>query len=127
MESKSANEKSTDQPAGPVSSTTTTSNAGSSSSTPMISEELKAYSNLRNFTFNDLKLATRNFRPESLLGEGGFGCVFKGWIDEQSLTASKPGTGMVIAVKRLNQDGWQGHQEWLVSSKSYIAYSNLFF
>jgi serine/threonine protein kinase len=48
-----------------------------------------------------------------VLGEGGFGCVFKGWIDEKSLTASRPGTGLVIAVKKLNQDGWQGHQEWL--------------
>ncbi|KAJ0089094.1 hypothetical protein Patl1_31864 [Pistacia atlantica] len=51
--------------------------------------------------------------PEDVLGEGGFGSVFKGWVDEHSLTATKPGTGMVIAVKRLNQDGYQGHKEWL--------------
>ena len=120
MESKSANEKSTDQPAGPVSSTTTTSNAGSSSSTPMISEELKAYSNLRNFTFNDLKLATRNFRPESLLGEGGFGCVFKGWIEENGTAPVKPGTGLTVAVKTLNPDGLQGHKEWLVREQSLL-------
>ncbi|CAH2072714.1 unnamed protein product [Thlaspi arvense] len=108
MESKSANEKSIDQPVGPVSSTTTTSNAESSSSTPMISEELKLYSNLRKFTFNDLKLATRNFRPESLLGEGGFGCVFKGWIEENGTAPVKPGTGLTVAVKTLNPDGLQG-------------------
>ncbi|KAF3432846.1 hypothetical protein FNV43_RR23948 [Rhamnella rubrinervis] len=30
-----------------------------------------------------------------------------------SLTAAKPGTGMVIAVKRLNQEGFQGNKEWL--------------
>ncbi|KAL7173397.1 hypothetical protein ACSBR2_032791 [Camellia fascicularis] len=58
-------------------------------------------------------MSTRNFRPDSVLGEGGFGSVFKGWIDENSLTASKPGTGTVIAVKRLNQEGFQGHKEWL--------------
>ncbi|GMP89362.1 hypothetical protein CsSME_00040981 [Camellia sinensis var. sinensis] len=58
-------------------------------------------------------MSTRNFRPDSVLGEGGFGSVFKGWIDENSLTASKPGTGTVIAVKRLNQEGLQGHKEWL--------------
>lgn len=117
MESKSANEKSNDhQPVGPVSSTTTTSNAESSSSTPMISEELKLYSNLRKFTFNDLKLATRNFRPESLLGEGGFGCVFKGWIEENGTAPVKPGTGLTVAVKTLNPDGLQGHKEWLVSN-----------
>ncbi|CAI9282336.1 unnamed protein product [Lactuca saligna] len=42
------------------------------------------------FSFNVLKLATRNFRLDNVLGEGGSGSVFKGWIDEQS-------------VKRLNQ------------------------
>ncbi|GLT73665.1 hypothetical protein SLA2020_455060 [Shorea laevis] len=57
--------------------------------------------------------ATRNFRPDSVLGEGGFGCVFKGWIDEHSFAPARPGTGMVIAVKKLNQEGFQGHQEWL--------------
>ncbi|KAI4370599.1 hypothetical protein MLD38_018936 [Melastoma candidum] len=81
-------------------------------------EEILRSSNLKSFMFNDLKTATRNFRPDSVLGEGGFGCVFKGWIDEQTYTAAKPGTGLVIAVKRLNQDGLQGHKEWLTE----IAY-----
>ncbi|XP_047334913.1 probable serine/threonine-protein kinase PBL10 [Impatiens glandulifera] len=70
-------------------------------------------SNLKNFSFSDLKNSTRNFRPDSVLGEGGFGSVFKGWIDEHSLLASKPGTGIVIAVKKLNLEGLQGHKEWL--------------
>ncbi|XP_051130341.1 probable serine/threonine-protein kinase PBL10 isoform X2 [Andrographis paniculata] len=70
-------------------------------------------SNLKSFTFGELKAATRNFRPDSILGEGGFGSVFKGWIDEHTLAASRPGSSMVVAVKRLNQDGWQGHKEWL--------------
>jgi len=70
---------------------------------------------LKSFSYNDLRVATRNFRPDSVLGEGGFGSVFKGWIDENSLTATKPGIGMIVAVKRLNQDGFQGHREWLVS------------
>ncbi|KAI5013685.1 hypothetical protein ZWY2020_040571 [Hordeum vulgare] len=29
-------------------------------------------------TFTELKTATRNFRPDNELGEGGFGSVFKG-------------------------------------------------
>ncbi|KAI8527308.1 hypothetical protein RHMOL_Rhmol12G0065600 [Rhododendron molle] len=29
------------------------------------------------------------------------------------LTAVKPGSGMVIAVKRLKPEGFQGHKEWL--------------
>lgn len=34
------------------------------------------------FTFRELATATRNFRQECLLGEGGFGRVYKGKIDK---------------------------------------------
>lgn len=81
--------------------------------TPRTEGEILSSSNLKAFTFNELKNATRNFRPDSLLGEGGFGHVFKGWIDEQTFTASKPGSGMIIAVKKLKPEGFQGHKEWL--------------
>ncbi|GFY93248.1 protein kinase superfamily protein [Actinidia rufa] len=81
--------------------------------TPRSEGEILESSNLHNFPFNELKVATRNFRPDSVLGEGGFGSVFKGWIDENSLTAAKPGIGLVIAVKKHNQEGFQGHREWL--------------
>ncbi|CAL9228875.1 unnamed protein product [Arabidopsis halleri] len=80
---------------------------------PRTEGEILQNANLKNFSLSELKSATRNFRPDSVVGEGGFGCVFKGWIDEASLTPSKPGTGIVIAVKRLNQEGFQGHREWL--------------
>jgi len=50
-----------------------------------------------------------------MLGEGGFGCVYKGWVDEHTLAPARPGAGKLIAVKRLNQEGFQGHKEWLVS------------
>lgn len=116
-ENKSPNDASRDQPAVPlVSGSTTTSNAESSVSTPKIGDELKVASQLRKFAFHELKLATRNFRPESLLGEGGFGCVFKGWIEENGTAPVKPGTGLTVAVKTLNHDGLQGHKEWLVCS-----------
>ncbi|XP_061370210.1 receptor-like cytoplasmic kinase 176 isoform X2 [Gastrolobium bilobum] len=81
--------------------------------TPRSEGEILQSNNLKNFTFNELRTATRNFRPDSVVGEGGFGCVFKGWLDEQTLAPTKPGTGIVIAVKRLNQEGSQGHSEWL--------------
>lgn len=113
-ESKSANDTSRDQPVAAIISSTATSNGESNSSTSKLEEELKVASRLRKFTFNDLKLATRNFRPESLLGEGGFGCVFKGWIEENGTAPVKPGTGLTVAVKTLNHDGLQGHKEWLV-------------
>ncbi|CAO2817158.1 unnamed protein product [Amaranthus hypochondriacus] len=75
--------------------------------------EILQSSNLKRFSYNDLSAATRNFRPDSVLGEGGFGCVYKGWIDEQTYEPTKPPSGMVIAVKRLNHEGFQGHNEWL--------------
>jgi len=83
--------------------------------TPRTEGEILKSSNMKSFTFSELKTATRNFRPDSVVGEGGFGAVFKGWIDEHTLVPVRPGTGVVIAVKRLNQEGLQGHSEWLVS------------
>ncbi|PKU61836.1 probable serine/threonine-protein kinase PIX7 [Dendrobium catenatum] len=65
------------------------------------------------FTFQELKIATGNFRPDSILGEGGFGYVFKGWIEENSTTPAKPGTGITVAVKSLKPDALQGHREWV--------------
>lgn len=66
--------------------------------------------NLRIFTFLELKVATRNFRSDTVLGEGGFGKVFKGWLEER--TPSKIGSGTVIAVKKLNSESLQGFEEW---------------
>ena len=41
------------------------------------------------FTFCELAAATKNFRPESFLGEGGFGHVYKGQLES---------TGQVILL-----------------------------
>ncbi|CAK9137082.1 unnamed protein product [Ilex paraguariensis] len=126
-ENKSINDTSKDQPVAPVVSSSATSNTESNSSPSKLDEELKVASRLRKFTFNDLKFATRNFRPESLLGEGGFGCVFKGWIEENGTAPVKPGTGLTVAVKTLNHDGLQGHKEWLaeVSFLGDLIHPNL--
>lgn len=114
-ESKKVNHSCRDQSAPPAASgSTTSSNTGSISPSSIVGEELKLAAQLRRFTFNELKCATRNFRPESLLGEGGFGCVFKGWIEENGTAPMKPGTGLTVAVKTLNHDGLQGHKEWVV-------------
>ncbi|GFY89747.1 protein kinase superfamily protein [Actinidia rufa] len=66
--------------------------------------------NLRIFSFLELKNATRNFRSDTVLGEGGFGKVYKGWLDEK--VASKNGSGTVVAVKKLNSESMQGFEEW---------------
>lgn len=85
----------------------------STSSFPRSEGEILRCANVRSFTLTELMTSTRNFRPDSVLGEGGFGSVFKGWIDETTFAPARPGTGMVIAVKKLNQQGLQGHREWL--------------
>ena len=90
--------------------------------TPRTEGEILSSSNLKAFTFNDLKTATKNFRPDSLLGEGGFGHVYKGWIDEHTLAPSKPGSGLVVAVKKLKPEGFQGHKEWLVGSSLFYIF-----
>lgn len=66
--------------------------------------------NLRVFTLNDLKTATRNFHSQFLIGEGGFGYVYKGIIDEN---AGKPGASLVVAIKKLKIGSSQGHKEWV--------------
>ncbi|CAN6938706.1 unnamed protein product [Brassica oleracea] len=68
--------------------------------------------NLKMFTLTDLMTATKNFRPESMIGEGGFGQVFKGWVDEKTLSPSRAGVGIPIAVKKSNPDSAQGLHEW---------------
>ncbi|XP_010267693.1 PREDICTED: serine/threonine-protein kinase CDL1-like isoform X2 [Nelumbo nucifera] len=57
------------------------------------------------FTYNELAAATMNFKPESLLGEGGFGRVYKGRIES---------TNQDVAVKQLDRNGLQGNREFLV-------------
>ncbi|XP_008775587.2 serine/threonine-protein kinase PBS1-like [Phoenix dactylifera] len=57
------------------------------------------------FTFRELAAATKNFRPECFLGEGGFGRVYKGRLES---------TGQVVAIKQLDRNGLQGNREFLV-------------
>ncbi|KAI7983512.1 putative serine/threonine-protein kinase PBL25 [Camellia lanceoleosa] len=57
------------------------------------------------FTFRELATATKNFRQECLVGEGGFGRVYKGKLEK---------TNQVVAVKQLDRNGLQGNKEFLV-------------
>ncbi|KAJ6411887.1 hypothetical protein OIU84_005039 [Salix udensis] len=64
------------------------------------------------FTLEELKSCTRNFRPDTVLGEGGFGRVFRGWVDEKTYAPAKAGCGMAVAVKKSSPESSQGLQEW---------------
>jgi hypothetical protein len=69
-------------------------------------------SNLYVFTLAELSAVTRGFSSGNFLGEGGFGPVYKGFVDEKV----KPGLkAQSVAVKLLDLEGSQGHKEWLVS------------
>ncbi|PIN12748.1 Serine/threonine protein kinase [Handroanthus impetiginosus] len=50
--------------------------------------------NLRRFQFRELQIATHNFSSKNIIGKGGFGNVYKGYLQD----------GTVVAVKRL-KDG----------------------
>ncbi|KAM7485591.1 hypothetical protein LguiA_001600 [Lonicera macranthoides] len=82
---------------------------------------------LKIFTFAELKIATRNFRPDTFLGEGGFGRVFKGWVSEKTYAPSKFGVGMPIAVKKFSPEGFQGFKEWQVNKLSCYPCNELSF
>ncbi|XP_061986512.1 protein NSP-INTERACTING KINASE 3-like isoform X4 [Populus nigra] len=46
---------------------------------------------VRRYTFKELRTATDHFSSKNILGTGGFGIVYKGWLND----------GTVVAVKRL--------------------------
>lgn len=58
----------------------------------------------RFLAYEELKEATNNFEHSSILGEGGFGRVFKGVLSD----------GTQVAIKRLSSGGQQGDKEFLV-------------
>ncbi|KAJ3693939.1 hypothetical protein LUZ60_009419 [Juncus effusus] len=93
--------------------TSTGSGSGSKPNNPLSPEgRILESPNLRIFTFQELKSATRNFKPDTVLGEGGFGRVYKGWVDEKTMNPTRSGGGLVIAVKKLNPESLQGLEEW---------------
>ncbi|RWR94896.1 Protein kinase domain-containing protein [Cinnamomum micranthum f. kanehirae] len=74
-----------------------------------IAEEIKRIGDggnaVETFTFHELAAATKNFRTECLLGEGGFGRVYRGCLEQ---------TNQVVAVKQLDRNGLQGNREFVV-------------
>ncbi|XP_026401838.1 probable serine/threonine-protein kinase PBL15 isoform X2 [Papaver somniferum] len=84
----------------------------SSSSSTRVTEDLahNFSSGLHNFQLSELRAVTQNFSSNFLLGEGGFGTVHKGFVDENLRPRLK---AQPVAVKLLDIAGLQGHREWL--------------
>ncbi|KAK1291870.1 L-type lectin-domain containing receptor kinase IX.2 [Acorus calamus] len=56
------------------------------------------------FPYSKLVIATKNFKEDRWLGEGGFGVVYRGFLDD---------VGRDVAIKRLSDYGFQGLNEYL--------------
>ncbi|PPD81874.1 hypothetical protein GOBAR_DD21202 [Gossypium barbadense] len=69
------------------------------------------------FNFEELATATNNFNHAKMLGQGGFGPVYRGTLDD----------GKEIAVKRLSKASGQGLEEFMneVVVISKLQYRNL--
>ncbi|XP_023760120.1 L-type lectin-domain containing receptor kinase IX.1 [Lactuca sativa] len=85
---------------------------------PSINDDLERGAGPKRFSFKDLILATNNFSDDQKLGEGGFGCVYKGYLSRE---------GMVVAVKKISQGSRQGKKEYMTEVKiiSSLRHRNL--
>lgn len=81
-------------------------------------DDLERGAGPRRFSYTDLVVATNNFSSERKLGEGGFGAVYKGYINELDTT---------IAVKRISKGSRQGEKEYITEVKiiSRLRHRNL--
>ncbi|XP_057831906.1 L-type lectin-domain containing receptor kinase IX.1 [Cryptomeria japonica] len=72
----------------------------------------------RKFTFCELSAATKGFSEEEKLGEGGFGSVYRGVLQESR---------EVVAVKHISQASTQGKKEYVaeVSIITRLGHRNL--
>ncbi|KAL8197782.1 hypothetical protein R6Q57_024223, partial [Mikania cordata] len=76
-----------------------------------------ATNNVKQFSYNSLRSATRNFHPENKIGGGGFGVVYKGILRD----------GTPVAIKSLSAESKQGTVEFLteINMISRIRHPNL--
>ncbi|MFQ6620241.1 hypothetical protein Gotur_000388 [Gossypium turneri] len=69
-------------------------NEGKSTRTSLLPDELCCH-----FSLDEIKAATKNFHDDLVVGKGGFGKVYKGFMDEGE---------KIVAIKRLNPESNQG-------------------
>ncbi|KAD6453698.1 hypothetical protein E3N88_08404 [Mikania micrantha] len=83
-----------------------------------INDELEHGTGPKRFALRDLALATNNFSNDLKLGEGGFGCVYKGLLSREDT---------MVAVKKISQGSKQGKKEYMTEVKiiSSLRHRNL--
>jgi len=76
-----------------------------------------ATNNVRLFSYNSLRSATRDFHASNKIGGGGFGVVYRGVLRD----------GTCVAVKRLSAESKQGTKEFLteINMISKVHHPNL--
>ncbi|KAF8397481.1 hypothetical protein HHK36_016398 [Tetracentron sinense] len=65
---------------------------------------------LRVFAFSELRSATRGFSRVLMIGEGGFGCVYRGFVRVSD--DDGPDSEMEVAIKQLNRNGLQARSSF---------------
>ncbi|CAM8890155.1 unnamed protein product [Rhodiola kirilowii] len=83
-----------------------------------------SYINVDSFSYEEMRTATKQFRPDLIVGEGGFGIVYRGTLDEAVRAGSKT---VKVAIKELNPEGFQGDREWLaeINYLGQLSHPNL--
>ncbi|KAJ4970520.1 hypothetical protein NE237_003619 [Protea cynaroides] len=84
----------------------------------------KRANDLRIFSFSELRSATRGFSRVLMIGEGGFGSVYRAVV---RVSDDDPDAQMDVAIKQLNRNGLQGHKEWIteVNYLGVVKHPNL--
>ncbi|XP_022744858.1 L-type lectin-domain containing receptor kinase IX.2-like [Durio zibethinus] len=86
--------------------------------TMSVNVEMEMVTAPRKFSFKELRFATSNFADEGLLGEGGFGKVYLGFLRDMNCN---------IAVKRITPQSQQGVKEYAseIRTVSRLRHRNL--
>ncbi|CAM8920408.1 unnamed protein product [Rhodiola kirilowii] len=102
----------------PLKPSAMTAGSRTSSTTHSFSSSTRTYAGTaKTFSYDDIEKATDKFNPSGILGEGGFGLVYSGVLDD----------GTRVAVKVLKRDDQQGSQEFLaeIEMLSRLHHRNL--
>ncbi|XP_076918879.1 putative serine/threonine-protein kinase PBL3 [Bidens hawaiensis] len=84
----------------------------------------KEHCDLKKFSFDDLKKATRNFRLDMVIGQGDYGYVFKGLIDSNTSSLSVIDGPLKIAIKMLKSFQFQYNNKMQLGDMTFLSEFN---